>query len=128
MGRLRLRPGPLEANDDHELVEYEAGYGSPLNAHDTARGCMTVDEVARGILGGKLAEKKRPVMIEGAYRDHRACHPLPAWLADLAPPARREPATVMTPPGFVLVDVVLPMQGPHAQGIHRQALGGRGDG
>nr|CDG15364.1 FIG00466505: hypothetical protein [Yersinia pestis 16/95] len=112
------------------LVEYEAGYGGPLNAHfqfhavdldrpfisatgyrshfDTARGCMTVDEVARGILAAMLAEKKRPVLIEASYRDRLADDPLPGWLAGLVPPARRVPATVTIPPGFVLVDVVLP--------------------
>ena len=116
--------------DMRALVEYEAGYGGPLNAHfqfhavdldgpfisatgyrshfDTARGCMTVDEVARGILTAMLAEKKRPVLIEANYRDRLADAPLPDWLAGLVPPARREPATVTIPPGFVLVDVVLP--------------------
>ncbi|MCA8285241.1 klcB [Burkholderia cepacia] len=118
------------AGDVRALVEYEAGYGGPLNAHfqfhavdldrpfisatgyrshfDTARGCMTVDEVARGILAAMLAEKKRPVLIEASYRDRLADAPLPDWLAGLVPPARREPATVTIPPGFVLVDVVLP--------------------
>nr|pir klcB protein - Enterobacter aerogenes plasmid R751 [Klebsiella aerogenes] len=118
------------AGDVRALVEYEAGYGGPLNAHfqfhavdldrpfisatgyrshfDTARGCMTVDEVARGILTAMLAEKKRPVLIEANYRDRLADAPLPDWLAGLVPPARREPATVTIPPGFVLVDVVLP--------------------
>ena len=118
------------AGDVRALVEYEAGYGGPLNAHfqfhavdldrpfisatgyrshfDTARGCMTVDEVARGILTAMLAEKKRPVLIEASYRDRLADAPLPDWLAGLVPPARREPATVTIPPGFVLVDVVLP--------------------
>lgn len=121
----------LVADDDmRALVEYEAGYGSPLNAHfqfravdldrpfisetgyrshfDTARGCMTVDEVARGILAALRAEKKRPVMVGASYRDRLADAHLPAWLAGLEPPARREPATVLVPPGFVLVDVVLP--------------------
>lgn len=118
------------AGDVRALVEYEAGYVGPLNAHfqfhavdldrpfisatgyrshfDTARGCMTVDEVARGILAAMLAEKKRPVLIEASYRDRLADAPLPDWLAGLVPPARREPATVTIPPGFVLVDVVLP--------------------
>ena len=102
------------AGDVRALVEYEAGYGGPLNAHfqfhavdldrpfisatgyrshfDTARGCMTVDEVARGILTAMLAEKKRPVLIEANYRDRLADAPLPDWLAGLVPPARREPA------------------------------------
>lgn len=69
---------------------------------------MTVDEVARGILAAMLAEKMRPVLIEASYRDRLADAPLPDWLAGLVPPARREPATVTIPPGFVLVDVVLP--------------------
>jgi hypothetical protein len=47
-------------------------------------------------------------MVEASYRDRLADAPLPAWLAGLEPPARREPATVLVPPGFVLVDVVLP--------------------
>lgn len=116
--------------DMRVLVEYEAGYGGPLGAHfqfhvidldrpfisetgyrshfDTAQGCMTVDEVARGILAAQRAEKKRPVMVEASYRDRLADAPLPAWLTGLEPPARRAPATVLVPPGFVLVDVVLP--------------------
>jgi hypothetical protein len=91
--------------DVRALVEYEAGYGGPLGAHfqfhvidldrpfisetgyrshfDTARGCMTVDEVARGILAAQLAEKKRPVMVEASYRDRLAdaARPIgwPAW-------------------------------------------------
>lgn len=118
------------AGDMRALVEYEAGYGGPLRAHfqfhvidldrpfisetgyrshfDTARGCMTVDEVARGILTAMQAEKKRPLMVEASYRDRLADQPLPAWLAGVVPPARREPATVTVPAGFVLVDVVLP--------------------
>lgn len=118
------------AGDVRALVEYKPGCGGPLNAHfqfhavdldrpfisetgyrshfDTARGCMTVNEVAHGILAAMLAEKKRPVMIEAACRARLADDPLPAWLAGLGPPARREPATVAIPPGFVLVDVVLP--------------------
>nr|WP_011666375.1 hypothetical protein [Bordetella pertussis]WNV60317.1 KlcB [Bordetella pertussis]BAF33450.1 KlcB [Bordetella pertussis] len=118
------------AGDVRALVEYEAGYGGPLNAHfqfhaidldrpfisatgyrshfDTVRGCMTVDEAARGIMAAMLAEKKRPVLIEASYRDRLADDPLPGWLAGLEPPARREPVTVTIPPGFVLVDVVLP--------------------
>jgi hypothetical protein len=45
-------------------------------------------------------------MVEASYRDRPPM--LPArWLAGLEP-ARREPATVLVPPGFVLVDVVLP--------------------
>ena len=124
-GQFLVADGDMRA-----LVEYEAGYGGPLGAHfqfhvidldrpfisetgyrshfDTARGCMTVDEVARGILAAQRAEKKRPVMVEASYRDRLADAPLPAWLAGLEPPARREPATVLVPPGFVLVDVVLP--------------------
>ncbi len=92
------------AGDVRALVEYEAGYGGPLNAHfqfhavdldrpfisatgyrshfDTARGCMTVDEVARGILTAMLAEKKRPVLIEANYRDRLADAPCPiGWPA-----------------------------------------------
>ena len=124
-GQFLVADGDMRA-----LVEYEAGYGGPLGAHfqfhvidldrpfisetgyrshfDTAQGCMTVDEVARGILAAQRAEKKRPVMVEASYRDRLADAPLPAWLAGLEPPARREPATVLVPPGFVLVDVVLP--------------------
>jgi hypothetical protein len=124
-GQFLVADGDMRA-----LVEYEAGYGGPLGAHfqfhvidldrpfisetgyrshfDTAQGCMTVDEVARGILAAQRAEKKRPVMVEASYRDRLADAPLPAWLAGLEPPARRAPATVLVPPGFVLVDVVLP--------------------
>ncbi|MBV6831308.1 klcB [Xanthomonas euvesicatoria] len=124
-GQFLVADGDMRA-----LVEYESGYGGPLGAHfqfhvidldrpfisetgyrshfDTARGCMTVDEVARGILAAQRAEKKRPVMVEASYRDRLADAPLPAWMAGLEPPARREPATVLVPPGFVLVDVVLP--------------------
>ncbi len=112
------------------LVEYEAGYGGPLRAHfqfhvidldrpfisetgyrshfDTARGCMTVDEVARGIMTAMQAEKKQTMMVEASYCDRLANQPLPAWLASMVPPARREPATLPVPAGFVLVDVVLP--------------------
>ena len=110
------------------LVEYEPGHGGPLTAHfqfhaidldrpfvsatgyrshfDTAHGGLPVDAVARGILAAMLAEEKRPVMIEAGYRDLLAEDSLPAWLAGLEPPARRESATI--PPGHVLVDVVLP--------------------
>nr|BCT99929.1 hypothetical protein [uncultured bacterium] len=124
-GQFLVTDGDMRA-----LVEYETGYSGPLGAHfqfhvidldrpfisetgyrshfDTARGCMTVDEVARGILAAHRADKKRPVMVKASYRDRLADDPLPAWLAGLEPPARREPATVVVPPGFVLVDVVLP--------------------
>lgn len=116
--------------DVRALVDYEPGYGGPLTTHfqfhaidldmpfisntgyrshfDTCYGGMTVDAVAAGILAAMLAEKKRPVMIEASYRDRLAADPLPAWMAGLEPPARREPATFTVPPGFVLVDVVLP--------------------
>ena len=109
------------AGDVRALVEYEAGYGGPLNAHfqfhavdldrpfisatgyrshfDTARGCMTVDEVARGILTAMLAEKKRPVLIEASYRDRLADAPLPDWLAGLVPPARLRPQRPHLPAG-----------------------------
>lgn len=122
----------VERGNVRALVEYEAGFGGPLGAHfqfhaldldkpfisetgyrshfDTARGCMTVAEVAGGILSAMLAEKKRPVMIQASYRDRLAALPLPSWCAGLVPPARREPATVTVPAGFVLVDVVLPKQ------------------
>jgi len=71
---------------------------------------MTVAEVAGGILSAMLAEKKRPVMIQASYRDRLAASPLPSWCTCLVSPARREPATVTVPAGFVLVDVVLPKQ------------------
>nr|BCU00952.1 hypothetical protein [uncultured bacterium] len=122
----------VEREGVRALVEYEAGYGGPLGAHfqfyaldldkpfisetgyrsnfATAQGCMTVDEVAGGILAAMLAEKKRPVMIQDSYRDRLAGDALPSWCAALMPPARREPATVTVPAGFVLVDVVLPKQ------------------
>lgn len=133
-GQFLVADGDMRA-----LVEYEAGYGGPLDAHfqfhaidldkpfisetgyrshfDTARGSMTVDEVAHGILAAQRAEKKRPVMVEASYRDRLADASLPAWLAGLEPPARREPATVLVPPGFVLVDVVLR---PHRAFIARR--------
>ncbi|WP_246765560.1 klcB [Aminobacter sp. SR38] len=123
-GQFLVADGDMRA-----LVEYEAGYGGPLGAHfqfhvidldrpfisetgyrshfDTAQGCMTVDEVARGILAAQRAEKKRPVMVEASYRDRLADAPCPlgwpAWSR-----RRGAPATVLVPPGFVLVDVVLP--------------------
>jgi hypothetical protein len=84
----------VERGNVRALVEYEAGFGGPLGAHfqfhaldldkpfisetgyrshfDTARGCMTVAEVAGGILSAMLAEKKRPVMIQASYRDRLA--------------------------------------------------------
>ena len=118
------------ADGMRSLVEFEASYGGPLSAHfefrvidldrpfisetgyrshfDTARGCMTVDEVAHSILAEHRSKKKRPVMVGASYRDSLACTPLPDWLARLEPPARREAATVTIPPGFVFVDVVLP--------------------
>lgn len=83
--------------------------GTGYRSHyDTARRHTTVDQVARNIMVTLLAEKKKLVMIEDHYRDRLAETPLPAWLTGLIPPARREPATVVIPPGFVVVDVVLP--------------------
>ncbi len=129
--------------DMRALVEYEAGYGGPLNAHfqfhavdldgpfisatgyrshfDTARGCMTVDEVARGILAAMLAEKKRPVLIEAQ---------LPR------PPGRRSPARLAGRPGAAGAARAGDRDDPaglrpgrcgaaRAQGVHRAALGGR---
>ena len=46
----------------------ETGYRSHF---DTAQGCMTVDEVARGILAAQRAEKKRPVMVEASLESRQ---------------------------------------------------------
>jgi hypothetical protein len=82
----------------------ETGYRSHF---DRLRGGMTVDAVAAAIFAAILKEK-RPKLIEPESRDRLAGYALPDWTADLIPPARREPATVEVPTGFVLVDVVLP--------------------
>jgi hypothetical protein len=135
-GQFLVADGDMRA-----LVEYEAGYGGPLGAHfqfhvidldrpfisetgyrshfDTARGCMTVDEVARGILAAQLAEKKRPVMVEASYRDRLADAPLPDWLAGLVPPARREPATVRCRRGSSWSMWCCPRIGPSSPGAGR---------
>lgn len=81
----------------------ETGYRSHF---DRLRGGMTVDAVATAIFAAFLKEK-RPRLIEQESRDRLAGYALPDWTTDLVPPARREPATVAVPKGFVLVDVVL---------------------
>jgi hypothetical protein len=80
----------------------ETGYRSHF---DEMRAGQTVDEAATAILAGYLKEK-RPALVAPSSRDRLALEPLPAWLTQATPPPCRLPAA--TPPGFVLVDVVLP--------------------
>ncbi|WP_193387859.1 hypothetical protein [Xanthomonas phaseoli] len=118
------------------LVEFDAGFGL-LHCHfafhavdldrpfisgtgyrshfETAQGGMTVDQVAAAVFGQYLAEKNGRVMIDAGDRDRLADEALPGWLDNLEPAARREPATL--PPGYVLVDVILP---PHQAFIARK--------
>lgn len=65
-----------------------------------------VDEAALTILAAYLKDKKHP--IDDEYRDRLAKELLPAWMVRLDPPARRIPATISVPPGYDLVDVILP--------------------
>ena len=83
----------------------ETGYRSHLDVLVEGR---TVDEAATAIFTSYL--KERSSKINQDDRDRLAAKPLPTWCTRLVPPARREPATVLVPPGFVLVDVVLPAQ------------------
>lgn len=83
----------------------ETGYRSHF---DGLRFGSTVEEAAKDILADYLKDK-RPE-IETSYRDRLARSPLPAAMASLEPPARRSPATLDIPPGYALVDVVLPAQ------------------
>jgi hypothetical protein len=81
----------------------ETGYRSH---YDSPRAGRSVDQVAAAILAE--FQKGNPKMIESDYRDRRAAEPVPAWVADLVPPPRREPTIPVVPDGFALVDVVLP--------------------
>ena len=83
----------------------ETGYRSHLDVLAAGR---TVDEAATAIFTGYL--KERSGKINQDDRNRLAAKPLPTWCTRLVPQARRESATVLVPPGFVLVDVVLPAQ------------------
>ena len=83
----------------------ETGYRSHLDVLAAGR---TVDEAASAIFTGYL--KERRYRINQDDRDRLAAKPLPTWCTQLVPPAKRESSTVLVPPGFVLVDVVLPAQ------------------
>ena len=83
----------------------ETGYRSHLDVLAAGR---IVDEAASAIFAGYIKEQR--VNINQDDRDRLAAKPLPTWFTQLLPPARRESATVLVPPGFVLVDVVLPAQ------------------
>jgi hypothetical protein len=69
---------------------------------------QTVDEAAAAIFAAYL--NKCRYKIDKENLDRLASKPLPTWCSRLMPPARRELATALLPPGFVLVDVVLPAQ------------------
>ncbi|WP_322075525.1 klcB [Burkholderia cenocepacia] len=93
------------------VVDLDRPFISPTgykSHYDTARGGMTVDEVARGVFKAYLAQQKKPVMIEANDRERLANEPLPEWLAGVMPAPCRDSGTV--PEGYVLVDVVLPAQ------------------
>lgn len=81
----------------------ETGYRSHYNS---LRAGFTVDQVAAAILAE--LQKGKPKLIEADYRDRLAADPVPAWVAELVPPPRREPCIPVVPEGFALVDVVLP--------------------
>ncbi|CAE6823659.1 Protein KlcB [Paraburkholderia aspalathi] len=101
--------GMLHAEFEFYAVDLDRPFISETGyrAHyDTAQGGMTVDQAATEIFRTYLPEQKRPLMIDAGDRDRLAGDALPAWLAELVPAPRREPATV--PAGYVLVDVVLP--------------------
>jgi hypothetical protein len=83
----------------------ETGYRSHFDVLAAGR---TVAEAASAIFAGYL--KERSGKINQNDRDQLAAKPLPTWCTRLVPPAKRESATVLVPPGFVLVDVVLPSQ------------------
>ena len=100
MGALRTHFAFHVVDLDKPFIS-ETGYRSHF---DEMHAGQTVDEVAGAILTAYLKEKQHQV--EPSYRDRLAREPLPAWLARVTPPPCRLPAT--PPPGFVLVDVVLP--------------------
>lgn len=84
----------------------ETGYRSHF---DTLVAKRTVAEAATAIFAGYLATERRR-KLDPECRDRLADDPLPSWCSSLVPPPVRGPATVQVPPGFVLVDVVLPKQ------------------
>jgi hypothetical protein len=83
----------------------ETGYRSHF---DSLRFGSTVEDAAKDILADYLKDKRPEIGTKD--RDRLARSPLPAVLASLEPPARRSPATLDVPPGYALVDVVLPSQ------------------
>ncbi|EMJ7039738.1 MULTISPECIES: klcB [Pseudomonadota] len=88
----------------------ETGYRSHF---DHARGGMTVDQVADGVLRALLRSHRR--YLDPRDQDRLADDSLPAWLAGITPPPRRVRAVAEDwrkpdelPPGFAWVDAVLP--------------------
>lgn len=69
---------------------------------------LTVEQTAKEILAEYLKNNRHE--IRDRDRDRLAQTPLPSFLDKLEPPARRSPATLDVPPGYVLIDVVLPSQ------------------
>lgn len=106
--------GPMSAQFEFVIVDLDRTFISETGYRchfDTVWGGMTVDAVARDIFATMLVKRKGsccPAMLAPEVRDRLANAPLPDWMAGLDPPARREPATVAVPPGFVLVEAVLP--------------------
>ncbi|MDD5112917.1 MAG: klcB [Methylobacter sp.] len=88
--------------DSHFISE--TGYRSHLDVLAAGR---TVDEAASAIFAGYLKERRGKINQDD--RNRLATKPLPTWCTRLVPQARRE-STVIVPPGFVQVDVVLPPQ------------------
>jgi hypothetical protein len=84
----------------------ETGYRSHF---DTVIAKRTVAEAATAIFTGYLSTERR-CKLNPEYRDQLADNPLPTWCSDLVPPPAREPVKAQVPPGFTLVDVVLPKQ------------------
>lgn len=95
----------FHAVDLDALFISETGYRSHF---DGLRFGSTVEDAAKGILADYIKDKRHN--IKDSDRDRLASSPLPAALASLRPPARRSKATIDIPPGYALVDVVLPAQ------------------
>lgn len=99
------------AHFSFHAVDLDAWFisGTGYRSHfDGLRFGLTVEEAAKAILADYLKDKRHE--IKANDRDRLARSPLPPVLASIEPPARRSPSTLDIPPGYALVDVVLPAQ------------------